>query len=114
MNFGEAIKSVFSKYATFSGRARRSEFWYFFLLNFLVGIVLSLIPVVSFLSAIWTLVILIPFLAVTVRRFHDIGKSGWWFLIVFVPFVGAIVLIVFLCLDSQPGENKYGSNPKGL
>ena len=73
MSFGEAIKSVFSKYATFSGRARRSEFWYFFLFNVLVSLVLSIIPFLSILSFIWALGVLVPTLAVTVRRFHDIG-----------------------------------------
>ena len=101
MNFGEAIKSVFSKYATFSGRARRSEFWYFFLLNALVGIVLSLIPFLSFLSFIWSLGVFIPFLAVTVRRFHDIGKSGWYYLVPVIPalaYVGYIFYFVFMTI----------------
>ena len=101
MNFGEAIKSVFSKYATFSGRARRSEFWYFFLLNALVVLVLSLIPFLSFLSFIWALGIIIPFLAVTVRRFHDIGKSGWYYLIPAIPalaYVGYIFYFVFMAI----------------
>ena len=85
MSFGEAIKSVFSKYATFSGRARRSEFWYFFLFSFLVSLGLSIIPFLSLLSPLWTLAILSPTLAVTVRRFHDIGKSGWYYLIYIIP-----------------------------
>ena len=101
MNFGEAIKSVFSKYATFSGRARRSEFWYFFLLNALVGIVLSLIPVISFLSFIWTLGVFIPFLAVTARRFHDIGKSGWYYLVPAIPalvYIGDLLYFVYTAI----------------
>ena len=85
MSFGEAIKSVFSKYATFSGRARRSEFWYFLLFNFLVSFVLGLIPFLSVVSGLWALAVLIPSLAVTVRRFHDIGKSGWNYLIIVIP-----------------------------
>ena len=91
MNFGEAIKSVFSKYATFSGRARRSEFWYFFLFNFLVSFVLGLIPFLSVVSGLWALAVLIPNLAVAVRRLHDIGKSGWTYLYFLIPsfiFIG--------------------------
>lgn len=98
MNFGEAIKSVFSKYATFSGRARRSEFWYFFLFNALVSIGLSVIPFLNFLSFLWSLAVLIPMLAVTVRRFHDIGKSGWWYLFTIIPGLacaGYMLSIVF-------------------
>jgi len=97
MNFGEAIKSVFSKYATFSGRARRSEFWYFFLFNFLVSFVLSLIPFLSAVSGLWTLAVLIPTIAVAVRRFHDIGKSGWTYLYFLIPsilFIGYIFYFV--------------------
>lgn len=97
MNFGEAIKSVFSKYATFSGRARRSEFWYFFLFNFLVSFVLGLIPFLSVVSGLWTLAVLIPSIAVAVRRFHDIGKSGWTYLYFLIPsflFIGYIFYFV--------------------
>lgn len=95
MSFGDAIKSVFSKYATFSGRARRSEYWYFVLFTFLVGIVVSFIP---FLNAIWPLVILLPSLAVSVRRLHDIGKSGWnilWLLLPNLLYIGYIVYFLF-------------------
>ena len=85
MNFGEAISSVFSKYATFSGRARRSEYWYFYLFNLMVSIVISFIPFVNMLAGLWSLVILIPSIAVTVRRFHDTGKSGWWYIVMILP-----------------------------
>ena len=98
MSFGEAIKSVFSKYATFSGRARRSEFWFFYLFNFLVSLVLGIIPVLSWVSGLWALAVLIPSLAVTVRRFHDIGKSGWWYLFTLIPGLacaGYMLSIVF-------------------
>ena len=80
MSFGEAIKVCFQKYATFSGRARRSEYWYFYLFTFLVSLVLDCIPLLGVLSFVWWLAQLIPSLAVTVRRFHDIGKSGWNYL----------------------------------
>ena len=97
MSFGEAIKSVFSKYATFSGRARRSEFWYFFLFNFLVSFVLGLIPFLSVVSGLWALAVLIPSLAVAVRRFHDIGKSGWTYLYFLIPgllYIGYLIYFI--------------------
>ncbi len=105
MEFGEAIKSVFSKYATFSGRARRSEYWYFYLFNLLVSIGLSMIPVVNLFGGLWSLAVLIPTWAVTVRRFHDIGKSGWWFLVMMIPgivFAGVFFYFIFkLVMDAQ-------------
>ena len=112
MSFGEAIKSVFSKYATFSGRARRSEFWYFFLLNFIICFVLGFIPVLSWVSGLWSLAILIPFVAVTVRRFHDIGKTGWLTILWFIcPPIGPVVAIVLTIKDGDPGANAYGDEP---
>ena len=117
MSFSEAVQSVFSKYAVFSGRARRSEYWYFVLLTLIASFVLSLFS--SFLGdfgtllpAIWELAILVPTLAVIWRRLHDIGKSGGWYFIFLVPVVGWIILLVWLCRDSQPGDNQYGPNPK--
>lgn len=106
MNFLQAIKTCFSKYATFSGRARRSEYWWFVLLNVIVG----MIPVLNF---IWGLVVLIPALAVCVRRLHDTGRSGWWLLLALVPVLNLILIYFYLC-DSQPGANHYGENPKGI
>ena len=118
------VDCLTKKYACFSGRARRQEYWLFVLFNFIAafvvgfigGIIASVTGVAAFafLGTIYNLAVLIPGLAVLVRRLHDIGKSGWWFLIALVPFVGVIVLIVFCCLDSKPGENQYGPNPKGL
>ena len=118
MGFGEAVKSVFSKYATFSGRARRSEYWYFILLNLIVGVVFAILStflgnIGTILACLYELAVLIPSLAVIWRRLHDIGKSGGWAFISFVPLAGVIILLVFLCRDSQPGENQYGPNPKG-
>lgn len=105
MEFGEAIKSVFSKYATFSGRARRSEYWYFYLFNLLVSVGLSMIPFVNLFGGLWSLAVLIPTWAVTVRRFHDIGKSGWWFLVMMIPgiaFAGVFFYFIFkLVMDAQ-------------
>lgn len=101
VSFGEAIKTCFSKYATFSGRASRSEFWYFFLFSFILGC----IPIVNFIAG---LVLLLPSLAVAVRRLHDTGKSGWWYLICLIPFIGGLVLLIFYCQEGQPDANQYG------
>lgn len=119
MSFGEAVKSVFSKYATFSGRARRSEYWYFVLLSVIVSVVFGILSrfignIGTVLASIWSLAILVPTLAVIWRRLHDAGRSGAWYFIILVPLVGAIILLVFLCKDSQPGENRFGPNPKGV
>ena len=118
------IDCLTKKYACFSGRARRQEYWLFVLFNIIAGIIVGVISGVlvsvtnvaafAFLGTIYNLAVLIPGFAVFVRRMHDIGKSGWWWLISFIPLIGIIVLIVFCCLDSQPGENQYGPNPKGL
>lgn len=126
MSFIEAVKSVFSKYAVFQGRARTSEFWWFFLFNFLVKMVIPIIgtmvlgenPALCLLILygliLYGLAAFLPSLAVGVRRLHDTGKSGWFILIGLIPVVGTIMLIIFYCQDSEPGENKYGPNPKEL
>ncbi len=118
------IDCLTKKYACFSGRARRKEYWLFVLFNFIVAFVVGFIGGVlagatgveafAYLGAIYNLAVLLPGFGVFVRRMHDIGRSGWWWLIAFIPIIGAIVLIIFCCLDSQPGENQYGPNPKGL
>ena len=118
MSLGEAVKSVFSQYAKFSGRARRSEYWYFVLFEFIVGVVIGVLALIvgetvaSAIEGIWGLAIFIPTLAVTWRRLHDIGKSGVWFFIGLIPLVGEIILLIWLCKDSEPGDNRFGSNPK--
>jgi len=109
------------KYADFNGRARRKEYWYFSLfcmgissvLGFIEGF-LGIAPSheYSLFAGIFCLAILVPSLAVTVRRLHDIGRRGTWMLIAFVPIVGAIVLLVYMVKDSDPGRNPYGPNPK--
>ena len=120
MGFGEAIQSVFSKYATFSGRARRSEYWYFVLLQVIVTAVLnglySATESVAFsaILVLFDLALLVPSLAVCWRRLHDIGRSGAYYFFVLIPLVGWILLLVWMCQDSQPGENQYGPNPKGM
>ena len=104
------------KYAEFSGRARRTEYWMFTLVNVVIAMVLGVIEGIlggpGILGAIYGLAMLLPSLAVTIRRLHDTGRSGWLCLIALIPVVGAIVLLVFLVLDSQPGPNEYGPNPK--
>ncbi len=102
-------------YADFKGRARRKEYWMFVLFNFIASWVLVILgSLIKFpwLSYIYALAVLVPSLAVLVRRLHDTGRSGWWFFIGFVPIVGAIWLLVLLCLDSQPEANNWGENPK--
>ena len=116
MNMSEAVSTCLNKYADFSGRARRSEYWYWSLATGIVNLVLSaitgMIPELSFLSGLFSLAILLPGLAVCWRRLHDIGKSGAWYFIVLVPIVGWILLLVWFCQDSDAGDNMYGSNPK--
>jgi uncharacterized membrane protein YhaH (DUF805 family) len=107
---------VMKKYTVFTGRARRQEYWMFVLINLLISIVIGAIEGIAgsrgVLGGIYSLAVLIPSLAVSVRRLHDINRSGWWLLISFVPLVGIIVLLVFAVQDSQEGENQYGPNPK--
>ncbi|MER6123590.1 DUF805 domain-containing protein [Streptomyces sp. NPDC001795] len=106
---------VLKKYAVFSGRARRQEYWMFFLFNVIISIVLAIIDNAagtSILGLLYTLAVLLPGLGVTVRRLHDTGKSGWWILISLIPLVGTIILIVFLATDGQPEPNQHGANPK--
>ena len=107
---------VLKKYAVFSGRARRKEYWFFFLINIIIAFVLGFIEGLfgspGIISMIYSLAVLIPGIAVSVRRLHDTNRSGWWLLIGLIPIIGAIVLIVFMVQDSQSGENQYGGNPK--
>jgi uncharacterized membrane protein YhaH (DUF805 family) len=115
MGMGEAVSSVLTKYATFSGRARRSEHWWFVLAYSVVNVVASIVDAQlgsAILEVVLVLALLVPGLAVMVRRLHDIGRSAWWALIGLVPLVGGIVLLVFACQDSNVGTNKYGPSPK--
>ena len=120
MSLVEAVKSVFSQYVGFKGRARRSEYWYFALFQLIVAVVLSVLAnltssmIFSGLSGLFSLACLLPGLAVAIRRLHDINKSGWFVLIGLIPVIGTILLIVWFCKDSDPGENQYGPNPKGM
>jgi uncharacterized membrane protein YhaH (DUF805 family) len=106
---------VLKKYTEFSGRARRQEYWMFFLFNFIISIVISIIDAVlglGFLGLIYMLAVLLPSIAVAIRRLHDTDRSGWWFLIGFVPLIGGIWLLVLLVLEGTSGENQYGADPK--
>ncbi len=119
MSFMEAIQSVFSQWNVFTGRSRRSEYWYFVLFNIVISVIFSTLAGITgfdfftWLSSIYSLVAMIPGIAVGIRRMHDIGKSGWnllWSL----TCVGVILVIVWLAKDSEPGANMYGPNPKGM
>jgi uncharacterized membrane protein YhaH (DUF805 family) len=115
MNLEEAVRSVLSQYAGFTGRARRSEYWNWALAGLIVGIVAAILDQIigsSIVSLLVGLALLLPGLAVSVRRLHDISKSGWFLLLAFIPIVGAIILIVWFVGDSHP-DNEYGPNPKG-
>ncbi len=107
---------VLERYAKFDGRARREEFWWFTLATVIIAFVLGVLSAVShvfwILYLIYAVAVFIPSLAVGVRRLHDTNRSGWWLLIDFIPFIGAIVLLIFFCSDSTPGPNNYGASEK--
>lgn len=112
---------VLRKYAVFGGRARRKEYWMFTLVSTIVYIVLMIAESrlgfvsqlgIGMISLVYSLVVLLPSIAVIVRRLHDTGRSGWWLLVALVPIVGVIALLVFAVQDSEAGHNEYGPNPK--
>ena len=107
---------VLKKYAVFEGRARRKEYWMFVLFNVIIGFVLGfvegLIGLPKVLSGLYSLAVLVPGIAVTIRRLHDIGKVGWFALVALIPVIGGIWLLILCCQDGQPGSNQYGANPK--
>jgi uncharacterized membrane protein YhaH (DUF805 family) len=118
MGFGQAIASGFANYVNFSGRATRPAYWYFVLFLVIVGIVTALIDVlvlgateIGLTNAIFSLATLLPSLAVTIRRLHDTGRTGWWIFLAFVPLIGIILLIVWWCQRGEPGPNAYGPAP---
>ena len=110
--------ATLKKYADFSGRARRTEYWLFVLFSMVIAMVLGVVDYVlgtpGIIGLIFALAILIPSIAVGVRRLHDTDRSGWWLLIAFIPIIGTIALLVFLLLDSNSGENRFGSSPKAV
>ena len=120
MNFGEAIKSGFGNYVTFSGRAARSEFWYWTLFTALADLVGGIIDGAlgtggliggpGLIGAVITLALLLPGVAVSVRRLHDLDRTGWWVLIVFTG-IGIILLIVWNCMKGTTGSNSFGADP---
>ncbi len=112
---------VLKKYAVFSGRARRKEYWYFVLFNTIISFVLGIIESLagigagmdySVLAGIYSLAVLLPSIGVSIRRLHDTGRSGWWLFIALVPIIGAIIILIFTVGDSQEGTNQYGPSPK--
>ena len=109
---------VLRKYTLFTGRSRRTEYWYFVLFNLIVAVVLALVDSVvrkilgfGVFGTLYGLAVLLPGLAVSIRRLHDTDRSGWWLLLALVPLVG-LVLIFFMAQDSDAGTNRYGQNPK--
>ena len=127
VGFGQAIKMGFKNYATFNGRSRRSEFWFFHLLHFCVSFSISLIysliavitkddgslfTIFNGLISLYNLAVLIPNIALAVRRFHDIGKSGYYVLLGLIPIVGTIIVMYYSCIDSEVNSNEYGPSPK--
>lgn len=127
MDFTTAVRTCFSKYATFSGRARRAEYWWFVLFTFVMNAALNVIDGFIFgfgsgmmhggqaqlLSPIFSLAVLLPSLAAGARRLHDTGRSGWWLLIWLIPLIGWIILIWWLATPGDAGRNDYGGDPIG-
>ena len=105
------------KYAAFTGRATRQEYWMFWLASLLISVALNIVEsalnLPAIISTLFSLAILCPSLAVAVRRLHDTDRSGWWLLLALIPFLGWAVLLYFAVLDGTPGDNRFGSNPKG-
>ena len=127
MGFGQAVSSVFSKYATFSGRARRAEYWWFLLFSIIVLTIALVVDnalglkvvddtnisfTVGWVYVIVVLLLAIPNIAVTVRRLHDTERSGWWYLLAVICGIGAIIVFVFCLIEGTSGPNKYGADPK--
>ena len=130
MNFVEAVKSAYQKYITFSGRAARSELWWWTLFQVIANVVIAAIfggghmamgdgamnmhYQGGLVANLWALANFLPGLAVAIRRLHDLDKSGWWSLIVLIPLVGWIILIVWYCTKGTPGANRFGPEPVGV
>ena len=107
--------SVLKKYVVFEGRATRSEYWYFVLVNFIISIVLNTIDGITgvpVLGALFSLAVLMPGLGVSARRLHDMGRSAWYLLVALIPLAGPFILVYFMVQDSQAETNQFGPNPK--
>jgi uncharacterized membrane protein YhaH (DUF805 family)/RNA polymerase subunit RPABC4/transcription elongation factor Spt4 len=120
-NIWESYVLFWKNFATFSGRTRRRDYWQVALMNILIGIIFAIlgkIPLIGAIAGIASVILsvasIIPGLAICIRRLHDIGKSGWFYLMILIPLAGPIIMLVFLCTDSKPGANEYGENPKGI
>lgn len=115
MGMVEAVKTCFSKYADFSGRALRSEFWWFFLFGILIQIIAvglsTILPMLGILAAIFGIALFVPQLAVGARRLHDRNMSGWFQLLMIIPLLGIIILIILWAMKGTDGENKFGTAP---
>jgi uncharacterized membrane protein YhaH (DUF805 family) len=127
MNFVEAVKSGYANYVNFSGRSQRSAYWWWMLFQIVVALVIALLEgggsfsrgagsmefavVGGLFSTIWSLANIVPGIAVSVRRLHDLDKSGWWLLIGLIPLVGAIILLVWFCSRGTGGANRFGAGP---
>ena len=128
VSFGDAVKRAFGKYCCFTGRASRSEYWWFVLFLFIIGAIIQTFATITTVKSmangdsspfniftvimyIWNLIVLLPSLGLLFRRLHDTGRSGWNWCWGFLPVIGTIILIVFCCQESQPQENKYGPVP---
>lgn len=112
MSFGEAIGAGFANYVAFQGRASRSEYWYFILFCILVDMAAGIIDSaigqdLSVVGSLWTLATFLPTISLATRRLHDIDRSGWWQLLCFIPVIGWIVLLVWLCTAGTPGPNRF-------
>jgi uncharacterized membrane protein YhaH (DUF805 family) len=122
MDFRQAVQSCLTKYVTFSGRAQRSEFWFFVLFMFIASLVASLLDMTFFgvgmendqpLGSFLSLALLLPSISATVRRLHDVDRSGWWWWLWLIPLVGWIVLLVWFVTKGSSGPNQYGPDPFG-
>lgn len=119
MGFQEAVKAFFSNYVKFDGRSARSEFWWVLLfvliMNVLIGVITAVVGegLGSILSLIFSLAIIVPYIALGIRRFHDLDKSGWWVISLLIPLVNLIMLLVFFTKKGTDGPNQYGPDPLG-
>jgi uncharacterized membrane protein YhaH (DUF805 family) len=114
MGFGEAISAGFSNYVNFNDRAPRSEYWYWILFTVIAEVVVAAIDRalgIHLIAALLVLAIVIPTFAVTIRRLHDLDRSGWWIFLSFIPLIGGIILLIWFCTRGTEGPNRFGPDP---